>query len=150
MHLLSSSPRIAFTHAFAAATIFLFHPPKSASAQASFDGSWSVLLITDTGECDRAYRYGIRIKGGQIIYGGEAGVTFTGRVDSNGQLTATVRRGEQRATGSGSPCRQQRYRKVERTIEHGVMRWSVGSRAPLDVRRHRGLRKRIVGLGSEI
>jgi hypothetical protein len=70
-------------------------------AQKSFDGTWSVLIITETGECDRAYRYGIRIERGEIIYGGEAGVSFTGRVDSKGQVSATVRRGAQSATGSG-------------------------------------------------
>ncbi len=101
MHLLSSLPRIALVYVFAATAIFLFHPSKSANAQANLDGSWSVLIITESGECDRAYRYAIRIKGGQIIYEGETGITLTGRVDGNGQLTATVQRGEQRATGSG-------------------------------------------------
>jgi hypothetical protein len=72
-----------------------------ARAQAKFDGAWSVLIITETGECDRAYRYGIRIRSGQISYAGEAGISFTGRVESNGQVTATVGRGDQRATGSG-------------------------------------------------
>jgi hypothetical protein len=90
-----------FAVAFAAAAIFLVGPSKAARSQASFDGSWSVLIITDTGECDRAYRYGIRIRDGQIIYSGEAGVTFTGRVESNGQVKATVGRGEQSATGGG-------------------------------------------------
>ena len=70
-------------------------------AQASFDGAWSVLIITEAGECDRAYRYGIRIQRGQIVYGGEAGVAFTGRIEANGQVSATVRRGDQSATGSG-------------------------------------------------
>jgi hypothetical protein len=102
MHLLSLLPPIAFAHAFVATTTFLFvAPSKTADAQASLDGSWSVLIITETGECDHAYRYAIRIKGGQVIYEGESGITFTGRVDGNGQLTATVQRGEQRAAGSG-------------------------------------------------
>lgn len=99
--LLQSLTRAAFVVAFAAGATFLVASSKATRAQASFDGSWSVLIITDTGECDRAYRYGIRIKDGQIVYGGEAGVTFTGRVESNGQVKATVGRGEQRATGSG-------------------------------------------------
>jgi hypothetical protein len=85
---------------FAAGTIFLFGAAEPAKAQASFEGSWSVLIITDNGECDRAYRYGIRIERGQIVYDGEAWVAFTGRVESSGQLATTVRRGEH-ATGSG-------------------------------------------------
>jgi hypothetical protein len=101
MGLFRSLTRAAFVVALAAGAIFLVGSWEPVRAQASFDGSWSVLIITDTGECDRAYRYGIRIERGQIIYGGEAGVAFTGRVESNGQVAATVRRGEQRATGSG-------------------------------------------------
>ena len=101
MHLFRSLTRAAFVVAFTAGTCFLVGPAEPVMAQASFEGSWSVLIITDTGECDRAYRYGIRIERGQIVYGGEAGVAFTGRVESNGQLAATVRRGEQSATGSG-------------------------------------------------
>ena len=101
MRLLRSLTRAAFVVAFAVTTIFLIGSSELVRAQASFDGSWSVLIITDTGECDRAYRYGIRIESGQIVYGGEAGVDFTGRVESNGQVAATVRRGQQSATGSG-------------------------------------------------
>lgn len=101
MHLFRSLTRASFVVAFAAGTIFFAGPAEPVLAQTSFDGSWSVLIITDAGECDRAYRYGIRIERGQIVYGGEAGVAFTGRVESNGQLAATVRRGEQSATGNG-------------------------------------------------
>ena len=102
MHLLGILPRVAFVHVFAAIAMLLFHPSsKAASAQASLEGSWSILIITESGECDRAYRYAIRIKDGQLIYQGEAGITLTGRVDGNGQLIATVQRGEQRASGSG-------------------------------------------------
>jgi hypothetical protein len=101
MRLLRSLTRAAFAIGLAAGPIVLFGSSLPIRAQAGFDGSWSVLIITETGECDRAYRYGIRIERGQIIYSGEAGVAFTGRVESNGQVAATVRRGEQSATGSG-------------------------------------------------
>ena len=101
MGLFRSLTRAAFVVALAAGAIFLMGLLEPVRAQANFDGSWSVLIITDTGECDRAYRYSIRIERGQIVYGGEAGVAFTGRVESNGQVAATVRRGEQIATGSG-------------------------------------------------
>jgi hypothetical protein len=101
MHLFRSLTRAALVVAFAAGTIFLMEPAEPVMAQAGFDGSWSVLIITETGECDRAYRYGIRIERGHIVYGGEAGVAFSGRVESNGQLAATVRRGEQSAPGNG-------------------------------------------------
>jgi len=39
---------------------------KTKTSRTSFDGSWSVLIMTDAGTCDRAYRYGLRIAGGQL------------------------------------------------------------------------------------
>jgi hypothetical protein len=74
---------------------------STALAQKSFDGAWSVLIVTERGECDRAYRYGVRIAGGRILYDGEAGVSFTGSVGRDGRLTAFVSRGSQSASGSG-------------------------------------------------
>ena len=31
-----------------------------AMARTPFDGAWSVLIVTDRGTCDRAYRYALR------------------------------------------------------------------------------------------
>jgi hypothetical protein len=70
-------------------------------AQASFDGSWSILIVTQAGDCDRAYRYAVQIESGRIVYDGSAGVEFTGRVDRNGRVSATLQRGEQSASGTG-------------------------------------------------
>jgi hypothetical protein len=69
--------------------------------QPSFDGQWSVVIITDSGPCDRAYRYGVRIAGGRISYRGEAGVTVAGQVDGKGKVSVTVRSGSSSAEGSG-------------------------------------------------
>lgn len=99
MILLRLAGHTAFAVAFAA--IGLVSSPEPVRAQSNFDGSWSILIITDQGECDRAYRYGIRIASGQVIYDGEAGVTFTGHVERNGRVTAAVQRGQQSATASG-------------------------------------------------
>lgn len=72
------------------------------SAQAApFDGNWSVVVITESGTCDRAYRYPVRVVNGQIKYEGEAGIAISGRVDGSGKLSATISRGEQSAKGSG-------------------------------------------------
>jgi hypothetical protein len=73
----------------------------SAKGQSSFDGSWSVLIVTDSGNCDRAYRYGVRIERGRISYTGEVGIEFSGRVERDGRVAVTVRWGEQRASGTG-------------------------------------------------
>jgi hypothetical protein len=40
---------------------FLVVSLNSARSQTSIDGPWSVLIITDAGDCDRAYRYGVTI-----------------------------------------------------------------------------------------
>jgi len=72
-----------------------------AHAQSKFDGSWSVLVITEAGDCDRAYRYGVRIQRGRVIYQGETGVQVSGSVDRNGRTRVTVRRGDQHASGTG-------------------------------------------------
>jgi hypothetical protein len=71
--------------------------PTSARAQAGFDGAWSILIVTEAGECDRAYRYAVQIDHGNINYDGTAGVELTGSVDRNGRVSATVQRGGQGA-----------------------------------------------------
>ncbi len=38
-----------------------------AIARTPFDGLWSVSIITDAGDCDRAYRYALRIQNGRIL-----------------------------------------------------------------------------------
>ena len=81
--------------------IFLVGPLTSARTQSNFDGSWSVLIITEVGDCDRAYRYGVRIERGKLIYMGETGVNVSGRVDRNGRVSVSVSRGDQSATGAG-------------------------------------------------
>jgi hypothetical protein len=68
---------------------------------ASYDGTWSLLVITESGTCDRAYRYPLKIQDGKVRYEGEAGVEVSGNVSANGAVNASVRRGEQGATGTG-------------------------------------------------
>lgn len=68
---------------------------------ASFDGNWTVLIITDTGSCDRAYRYGVNVENGAVHYRGESGVAVSGRVENDGRVTVSIGRGEQRAQGTG-------------------------------------------------
>ncbi|MCC6888546.1 MAG: hypothetical protein IT536_08440 [Hyphomicrobiales bacterium] len=66
-----------------------------------YDGLWSVVIVTERGTCDRAYRYPVRISRGNVLNAGDSPVTITGRVNDNGALTVTVSHGNQRATGSG-------------------------------------------------
>lgn len=74
--------------------------PDTASAQRAFDGQWSVLIVTQRGNCDRAYRYGVSIRGGTIYYDG-GGANFSGRVSSNGVVRVRVSAGSAFANGSG-------------------------------------------------
>jgi hypothetical protein len=68
---------------------------------ARFDGAWSVVIVTDSGPCDRAYRYGLRIESGRVLYPGGSGVDVTGRVDAAGRVLVEVRGGGAVAHGSG-------------------------------------------------
>jgi hypothetical protein len=81
-----------------AATGAIVSPATSAP---TYDGLWSVVIVTERGTCDRAYRYPIRISQGSVVNAGDSPVTITGRVGGNGAVTVIVSRGNQRATGSG-------------------------------------------------
>jgi hypothetical protein len=81
-----------------AAAFGLSSPATSAPG---FDGVWSVVIVTEQGTCDRAYRYPIRISRGALVNEGSSPVTINGRVAGTGQVNVTVSRGNQSASGSG-------------------------------------------------
>ncbi|KMO32447.1 large exoprotein involved in heme utilization or adhesion [Methylobacterium tarhaniae] len=66
----------------------------SVKAPNRFDGTWSVEVITESGSCDRAYRYGIVIENGQARYAGGGDFTVSGRVQPTGAVRATISRGD--------------------------------------------------------
>jgi len=67
----------------------------------SYDGVWSVVIMTERGSCDRAYRYPIRIQNGAVLAEGSSPATITGKVAGNGSVTVTVSAGSKSAIGSG-------------------------------------------------
>jgi hypothetical protein len=67
----------------------------------NFDGGWSVLIVTEKGTCDRAYRYPVKIENGAVGYAGSASFNVSGKVGDNGAVTVTVSRGSQSAKGTG-------------------------------------------------
>lgn len=75
--------------------------PDPAAARTPYDGNWSVLIVTDQGPCDRAYRYGLAIRDGSVFYEGSAPVNVAGRVKKNGFVDVRVWAGSQGASGSG-------------------------------------------------
>jgi hypothetical protein len=94
-------PRLAtqFAAGLALAAACLATAP--ASARTPYDGTWSVLIITRSGPCDPAYRYGLSIRNGTVIYEGSAAVNVAGRVSGNGAVSVRVSAGSQGASGSG-------------------------------------------------
>jgi hypothetical protein len=77
-------------------------PAQSAKAQArQFDGNWSVEVVTERGNCDRAYRYAIIIENGRARYGGQEDFAVSGRVQPNGTVSGSISRGKDRANVSG-------------------------------------------------
>jgi len=88
--------------AFAASAALASAPSASA---ASFDGNWSVLIVTQRGPCDPAYRYGLTIQNGVVFYQGSAAVNVSGRVSGNGSVSVRVWAGSQSASGSGRLAR---------------------------------------------
>ena len=74
--------------------------PRSRAANA-FDGDWSVLIQTQVGDCDRAYRYGVQIQNGDILNGGSAPVTLEGHVAPRGAVRVSVSAGNEEAHGTG-------------------------------------------------
>jgi hypothetical protein len=75
--------------------------PAHAAARTNFDGNWSVLIVTDSGPCDRGYRYGLAIRNGRVFYEGSAAVNVNGQVSPNGYVQVRVWAGSQSANGAG-------------------------------------------------
>jgi hypothetical protein len=72
----------------------------TATARTPFDGNWSVLIVTDSGNCDRAYRYALHINDGNITYP-DSTINISGHLNASGRVHVNVRAGEQYASGSG-------------------------------------------------
>src|SRR2546423_12245395 len=70
-------PISAIAPAFAGLAMLAATLPVSApaSARTNFDGTWSVLIVTQNGTCDRAYRYPVKIDNGSVGYAGSASFT---------------------------------------------------------------------------
>ncbi len=81
------------------ATVLCAAAPTAATP--SYDGLWSVVIVTEQGDCDRAYRYPIRINKGSLVNAGDTAFSISGKVGGNGAVTVTVSHGDKSATGSG-------------------------------------------------
>ncbi len=74
--------------------------PRGAAAGAH-DGSWSVLIITERGGCDRGYRYNVNVSNGHVSYQGDASVDLSGTVAPSGLVKVNIKLGDKGANGTG-------------------------------------------------
>src|SRR2546423_13318894 len=75
-------------------------PAPISAAKPNFDGAWSVLIVTESGKCDRAYRYPIKIENGAGGFAGSASFSVFGNGGTKGAVTVTDAPGSQSATGT--------------------------------------------------
>ena len=72
----------------------------AAGARTSYDGTWSVVIVTRSGSCDRALRYQVQISNGYVL-NEQGSVNLQGRVAPSGAVRVSVSAGGQWADGSG-------------------------------------------------
>lgn len=84
----------------AAAVLSLSLLPAQAATR--FDGNWSVEVITEKGNCDKAYRYPVAIEDGRVRYAGPGSFDVSGAVKGNGAVTGSISRGSDTARVQGS------------------------------------------------
>ena len=87
--------------AFFAVFLLAVAGARSPALAAPHDGNWSVLIVTEKGDCDRGYRYPLTIADGQVRYAGESGANVSGTVSSGGAVRVSIRLGDKGANGSG-------------------------------------------------
>jgi hypothetical protein len=94
--------RILLGSALLAASLAPYRVASAAPAPgvAQFDGTWSVSIVTDSGSCDRGYRYALHIANGRIFYD-NPNFNVSGAVNARGQVQVMVGAGSQQAVGTG-------------------------------------------------
>ncbi len=72
-----------------------------AHAGANFDGAWHVTIITQSGNCDKAYSYPVKVEAGRISYSGDNSFDISGSVADAGIVSVAIARGDQKASANG-------------------------------------------------
>ena len=70
----------------------------AASARTAYDGSWSLSIVTQRGECS-TYYFPVEITNGRVTFPGL--VRASGHVSPKGAVHVTVAAGDKTAAGSG-------------------------------------------------
>ena len=98
---MSNFLRPIFATLFVASLVALPSVPSDAARRTNaFDGSWSVVIYTTSGDCDRSLRYSLQIIGGQIV-SQQQNYQLAGAVAPNGAIRVTVAEAGRSASGSG-------------------------------------------------
>jgi len=93
-------------------------PRRRAAFTNAYDGIWSVSVVTVHGDCDRGYRYPLRIVGGHVLKADDdPAYAVAGAVGRGGVIGVTVAGGGQSATG---------YGRLSRNAGRGIWRTSNG------------------------
>jgi hypothetical protein len=71
------------------------------NAKTTYDGNWSVLIVTEKGDCDRAYRYPVAISDGKLANAGSTPIDISGQVAGDGKINVRVSYGSKNALGIG-------------------------------------------------
>jgi hypothetical protein len=80
--------------------LFMAVPALNApGAATAYDGSWSLSVVTQSGDCAPSYYFQLQIINGVVNYQGPARVH--GRVSSGGAVSVSVSTEAQQATGTG-------------------------------------------------
>jgi hypothetical protein len=74
---------------------------RTRGGSGAFDGNWSVLIQTQVGACDRAYRTGVQIQNGEVLNAGSEPIALRGHVAPSGAVRVSVAAGDQEAHGAG-------------------------------------------------
>jgi hypothetical protein len=70
-----------------------------AAAGTSYDGSWTLSIVTERGNCDRNYYFQVQVANGVVSHPNL--VKFNGRVSSGGWARVSVSVMDKSAAGSG-------------------------------------------------
>jgi hypothetical protein len=94
-----------FTAGLFATLLFGLSSGHRAFAATEHDGNWTVLIITEKGDCDRGYRYAVAVANGQVSYRGDAaGINMSGSVTPAGVVKVSIRLGDKGAGANGASC----------------------------------------------
>jgi hypothetical protein len=66
-----------------------------------YDGTWTVLISTQTGSCDPSYTYAVAIEDGRVQQASNSSATISGQISPDGTIGLGLRSGPATADASG-------------------------------------------------